>query len=105
MLTSELKTLLPSGLSPSDLKKNNETYLKEHGDSPAHVRAGLRAAWELDKGSKTESEKKLRGLLKEGISLEDVVEGLELVRLWNGDVMGYKEAARKVWPDAKVLAC
>ena len=103
VLTSELKAIFPDGISTAELKKRNETYLKENDGSPAHVRAGLRAAWELDKGSKAKGEMQLIALLKEGTSLEDVIEGLELVELWNGDVEAYKEAARKLWPRAKVL--
>lgn len=82
-----------------NLKSLNDTFVKKHGDSPAHRLSGIKARKLLGE-DKAVLEKDIHGLLSlPGATFDDAVKGLETLRSWrSGEVSAYKKAAQEKWP-------
>ena len=102
VIKSEFK-LLPAS---SNLTQYNDEYLSRHKDCARRTISALKARKLLAPSSATQIEKDVVGVLKlPTITLEEAVEGLELLSLWKSNEVGAfrKEAAAK-WPKAVAFA-
>ena len=94
-------TIIPAS---SDLKDANETFLKKHKASPAHVFSAVRTRALLDSSSKSQNEKDLAAILgSPNVSLEDTDEALALFKEWKSAdavVSAFKKELAQKFPDA-----
>ena len=94
MIALESKSLSDSSQSVSDW---NDSFISTHKSSAAHVQAGLRVRYLLDKDSREQNEKTLIETLSfPTLTLAEATAGLELLEEWRSGgeaVAAYKEAA------------
>lgn len=84
-----------------DLRQYNKTYLSEHKDSPLHVHAALRATKYLGNLDEQKAEQAvLETLESPRITLEEALEGLELLTALGCKTASYREEAHSKWPEA-----
>jgi len=96
-------TLLPEGVS---LTKFNNDYLSKHKNCARRTLSGLSARKLLVHDLAPSADADVVDVLKiEDITLEEAVEGLELLQSWkSGAVEGFRKAAAAKWPMAAVFA-
>ena len=101
VINAEFNTLLPAS---TDLAKQNDDFIKQHHDSAAHVQACLKVRRLIDPESDEKSQQDLiRTLALGGCTLQDALEGLELLKEWKAKsqyVEDYTAAAHERWPNA-----
>ena len=104
MIAYESKSLSDSSQSVSDW---NDSFISTHRSSAAHVQAGLRVRYLLDKDSREHNEKTLIETLSfSALTLAEATAGLELLEEWRSGgeaVAAYKEAAGRIWSEATVF--
>ena len=101
VINSEFNKILPAS---TDLAKHNDEFLQRNHDSAAHVQASLKVRQLLDPASTEKNQQDLiRTLVLEQCTLEDSVQGLDLLKAWNAKeqyVNDYTAAAQHRWPEA-----
>ena len=100
-LEAELSSLIPRD---ADLLKFNSDFLARNNERAAHVQASLRVRQLLDPETADDNQKDvIRTLALPSISLEDSINGLELLKAWNAQARyreDYITAAHERWPEA-----
>ncbi|KAK4697834.1 N-alpha-acetyltransferase 15/16, NatA auxiliary subunit, partial [Lecanoromycetidae sp. Uapishka_2] len=104
VINAEFNTILPAS---TDLTKHNDEFMQKYHDSPAHVQAALRVRQLLDLSiSEKNQQDVIRMLALEGSTLEDAVQGLEMLKGWKAKeqyVNDYIAAAHERWPEASAF--
>ncbi|PSN73119.1 TPR-like protein [Corynespora cassiicola Philippines] len=102
-----LNTEFTTPPADADLKAFNDTFMKEHPESPAHLQAAYNVRYILDNSTKAQNEADLKKLLEFPSTTIDVAAaGLSYLAEWNSDektVEEYRDAAAKRWPTATIF--
>jgi peptide alpha-N-acetyltransferase len=95
--------LIPSSIS---ILSFNDEFLSNHKDSARHVIAALRVRKSLPSHDQAKLEKDLLAVLElSSITLEDAVDGLDLLASWNSSHSeAYRTKALSKWPEATIFA-
>ncbi|KAL8998013.1 MAG: hypothetical protein Q9169_002853 [Polycauliona sp. 2 TL-2023] len=100
-LEAEFSPLIPAD---ADLLKINSDFLAKNSESAAHVQASLCARQGIDPKTADENQKDvIRTLALPSSSLEDAIQGLELLKDWKAQSRyrdDYIVAAHERWPEA-----
>ncbi|KAL9598223.1 MAG: hypothetical protein Q9219_004643 [cf. Caloplaca sp. 3 TL-2023] len=101
ILESEFTSLIPLD---ADLLKMNSDFLTNNNESAAHVQTSLRVRQLLNPQTSDDNQKDIiRTLALPDVSLEDAVQGLELLREWGAKSQYRKDyiaVAHEKWPEA-----
>jgi hypothetical protein len=86
----------------SDLKDFNESYLRKHKSSAAHVLGAVRGRRLLDGSSTGQNEQDVAAMLDcPGVSIKEAEDGLRLLKEWKSAesvIAGFESRLKKKWP-------
>ncbi|KAH7193230.1 NMDA receptor-regulated protein 1-domain-containing protein [Fusarium flagelliforme] len=100
VLKAEFNAVDPS----ADLVKYNDEFLAANKESPRHVLSAIKVQKLLGQ-DKAKSEEAVANILDiPGVTYEDAIEGLEVLRSWKSSQESYKKAAQQKFPNATRLA-
>ncbi|KAI1071242.1 hypothetical protein NW752_000767 [Fusarium irregulare] len=100
VLKAEFNAVDPS----ADLVKYNDEFLAANKESPRHVLSAIKVQKLLGQ-DKAKSEEAVANILDiPGVTYEDAIEGLEVLRSWKSPQESYKKAAQQKFPNVTRLA-
>ncbi|RBR12325.1 uncharacterized protein FIESC28_08681 [Fusarium coffeatum] len=100
VLKAEFNAVDPS----ADLVKYNDEFLAANKESPRHVLSAIKVQKLLGQ-DKAKSEEAVANILDiPGVTYEDAIEGLEVLRSWKSPQELYKKAAQQKFPNVTRLA-
>nr|CEG04902.1 unnamed protein product [Fusarium clavum] len=100
VLKAEFNAIDPS----ADLVKYNDEFLAANKESPRHVLSAIKVQKLLGQ-DKAKSEEAVANILDiPGVTYEDAIEGLEVLRSWKSPQESYKKAAQQKFPNVTRLA-
>jgi tetratricopeptide (TPR) repeat protein len=100
VLKAEFNAVDPS----ADLVKYNDEFLAANKESPRHVLSAIKVQKLLGQ-DKAKSEEAVVNILDiPGVTYEEAIEGLEVLRSWKSSQESYKKAAQQKFPNVTRLA-